>query len=198
MWWNLEQLTLPPVTGLLSLASPPVTGLLWSLLLLFLWYCYRLGSEPSPRGRSHTLPRQTSSPEPRPSMEANAPITMETSDGQGVESYLTPVLSHALFPVSASAGSRKLYEALQEYAKRYSWSGMARIHRGLRHQVCVALNCRGVLSVRPCCAAGAPTLHQFQRLPGSGSHQESVWAEPTGPLTHVSDVTWVLLRMARG
>ncbi|XP_041938197.1 aspartate beta-hydroxylase domain-containing protein 2 isoform X2 [Alosa sapidissima] len=134
MWWNLEQLTLPPVTGLLSLASPPVTGLLWSLLLLFLWYCYRLGSEPSPRGRSHTLPRQTSSPEPRPSTEANAPITMETSDGQGVESYLTPVLSHALFPVSASAGSRKLYEALQEYAKRYSWSGMARIHRGLRHQ----------------------------------------------------------------
>ena len=61
---------------------------------------------------------------------------METEEdeeqGQG---YLTPVLSHALFPAQASAEAKKLYAALQEYAKRYSWVGMGRIHKGLREQV---------------------------------------------------------------
>lgn len=64
---------------------------------------------------------------------------METEEdeeqGQG---YLTPVLSHALFPAQASAEAKKLYAALQEYAKRYSWVGMGRIHKGLREQVQVA------------------------------------------------------------
>ncbi len=54
---------------------------------------------------------------------------------EGTESYLTPVLSHAPFPTEAAAESRKLYRALQEYAKRYSWAGMGRIHKGLRNQV---------------------------------------------------------------
>jgi len=61
---------------------------------------------------------------------------METEEdeeqGQG---YLNPVLSHALFPAQASAEAKKLYAALQEYAKRYSWVGMGRIHKGLREQV---------------------------------------------------------------
>lgn len=61
---------------------------------------------------------------------------METvEEEEGPESYLTPVLSHALFPTEAAAESRKLYRALQEYAKRYSWAGMGRIHKGLRNQV---------------------------------------------------------------
>lgn len=63
---------------------------------------------------------------------------METEEdeeqGQG---YLTPVLSHALFPAQASAEAKKLYAALQEYAKRYSWVGMGRIHKGLREQVLI-------------------------------------------------------------
>ncbi|MEQ2181464.1 hypothetical protein GOODEAATRI_011886 [Goodea atripinnis] len=63
-------------------------------------------------------------------------ISMETAkneeQGQG---YLTPVLSHTLFPAQASAEAKKLYAALQEYAKRYSWVGMGRIHKGLREQV---------------------------------------------------------------
>lgn len=63
-------------------------------------------------------------------------ISMETGEDeeQGM-GYLTPVLSHALFPVQASAEAKKLYAALQEYAKRYSWVGMGRIHKGLRDQV---------------------------------------------------------------
>lgn len=61
-------------------------------------------------------------------------MEMEEDEEQG-QDYLTPVLSHALFPAQASAEARKLYAALQEYAKRYSWVGMGRIHKGLREQV---------------------------------------------------------------
>lgn len=61
---------------------------------------------------------------------------METAkDEEQGQGYLTPVLSHALFPAQASAEAKKLYAALQEYAKRYSWVGMGRIHKGLREQV---------------------------------------------------------------
>lgn len=56
-------------------------------------------------------------------------------DGEQGQDYLTPVLSHALFPAQASAEAKKLYAALQEYAKHYSWVGMGRIHKGLREQV---------------------------------------------------------------
>ena len=63
-------------------------------------------------------------------------ISMETEeDEEQGRGYLTPVLSHALFPAQASAEAKKLYAALQEYAKRYSWVGMGRIHKGLREQV---------------------------------------------------------------
>lgn len=61
-------------------------------------------------------------------------MEMEEDEEQG-QDYLTPVLSHALFPAQASAEAKKLYAALQEYAKRYSWVGMGRIHKGLREQV---------------------------------------------------------------
>ncbi len=61
---------------------------------------------------------------------------METEEDEELgQGYLTPVLSHALFPAQASAEAKKLYAALQEYAKRYSWVGMGRIHKGLREQV---------------------------------------------------------------
>lgn len=71
---------------------------------------------------------------------------METvEDEEQGQGYLTPVLSHALFPPQASAEAKRLYTALQEYAKRYSWVGMGRIHKGLRDQVRslhVAVRCR--------------------------------------------------------
>lgn len=63
-------------------------------------------------------------------------ISMETEEDEDLgQDYLAPVLSHALFPAQASAEARKLYAALQDYAKRYSWAGMGRIHKGLREQV---------------------------------------------------------------
>lgn len=67
-------------------------------------------------------------------MTSFIPMEAEEDEEQG-RNYLTPVLSRALFPAQASAEAKKLYTALQEYAKRYSWAGMGRIHKGLREQV---------------------------------------------------------------
>lgn len=80
------------------------------------------------------------------------------NDEERGQDYLAPVLGQTLFPVQATAEARKRYAALQEYAKRYSWVGMGRIHKGLREQVqaCTLLffvtrlqNCP-VMSYREC------------------------------------------------
>ncbi|XP_030649854.1 aspartate beta-hydroxylase domain-containing protein 2 [Chanos chanos] len=147
MSWSLDLVPLPPC---MELGGQPLSGLLWTLLLLFLWYCYRVGSDPPGIGRVHpgklksgsarcSLSRSSScsGSEPgRSAPKASAAIGRETGEEEeeGAESYLTPVLSQALFPAQAGAGTRKLYGALQEYAKRYSWVGMGRIHKGLRNQ----------------------------------------------------------------
>lgn len=57
------------------------------------------------------------------------------NDEERGQDYLAPVLGQTLFPIQATAEARKRYAALQEYAKRYSWVGMGRIHKGLREQV---------------------------------------------------------------
>ncbi|XP_026853697.2 aspartate beta-hydroxylase domain-containing protein 2 [Electrophorus electricus] len=145
MSWSLNLLR--PLPPCVELGGPPLSSLLWTLLILFLWYCYRVGSDP-PSCRNHVGGLKSSSArsalscsssrcpvDPRCSAPKASPaIAMETCEEEGAESYLTPVLSHAPFPSQAAAGSRKLYVALQEYAKRYSWAGMGRIHKGLRIQ----------------------------------------------------------------
>ncbi|KAK0149771.1 Aspartate beta-hydroxylase domain-containing protein 2 [Merluccius polli] len=151
-----------------ELGFPPLNGLLWPLLLLFLWYCYRMGSDLPPPGRAHPGgwarppgtrrqvpgarrfmmlsrgsgggPRgsETASGSEVPRAEqATRCISMETSEDEDPDGreYLTPVPGRPLFPAQASAAGRKLYAALQEYAKRYGWVGMGRIHKGLREQV---------------------------------------------------------------
>ncbi|XP_051569251.1 aspartate beta-hydroxylase domain-containing protein 2-like isoform X2 [Myxocyprinus asiaticus] len=139
MSWSLDLVLLPPCA---LLSGHPLSGLLWIILLLFLWYCYRVGSDPP----SHAGVLKTSSSFSRSSSrspvdpghsatKASAAIAMEfVEEEEGTESYLTPVWSHAPFPSEAASGSRKLYKSLQEYAKRYSWAGMGRIHKGLRNQ----------------------------------------------------------------
>ncbi|XP_062841159.1 aspartate beta-hydroxylase domain-containing protein 2 isoform X2 [Trichomycterus rosablanca] len=137
MPWSLDLLPLPPCV---DLGGPPLSGLLWTLLLLFLWYCYRVGSEPSSCSANSSCstvahPPSCSSAGPGCSPPKAFPtIAVEEEKKNEVKSYLTPVWSHAPFPTQVAAGSRKLYTALQEYAKRYSWAGMGRIHKGLRIQ----------------------------------------------------------------
>ncbi|XP_071027376.1 aspartate beta-hydroxylase domain-containing protein 2 [Oncorhynchus clarkii lewisi] len=150
MDWPMDLLPLPPCA---ELGVRPLNGLLWTLLLLFLWYCYRVGSDPPAPGRAipgkhksgsrrSVLSRAGSCAGAVCSATSNVAtgnrgtpcITMETGEEEQGQGYLTPVLSHALFPPQATASGRKLYAALQEYAKRYSWAGMGRIHKGLREQ----------------------------------------------------------------
>ncbi|XP_054616569.1 aspartate beta-hydroxylase domain-containing protein 2 [Dunckerocampus dactyliophorus] len=142
MQWSVNSLPLPPYVE--------VSGLLWTLLLLFLWHCYRMGSDlplvahaqggkagsrrsasGSCAGRKYNDHYKLYNGDPKRPF-----ISMEPEEDEELgRGYVTPVLSHAVFPVHASAGARKLYSALQEYAKRYSWVGMGRIHKGLREQV---------------------------------------------------------------
>ncbi|XP_046894670.1 aspartate beta-hydroxylase domain-containing protein 2 [Hypomesus transpacificus] len=151
MHWSMDLL---PLTPYLESGVGPLNGLLWTLLLLFLWYCYRVGSDLPASGRTHTGKIKSSSMRSILSRTGSARaeniaaskvlsseqgtpcIALETGDeeeqGQG---YLTPVLSQVLFPAQTTSSGRKLYAALQEYAKRYSWAGMGRIHKGLREQV---------------------------------------------------------------
>ncbi|XP_035511339.1 aspartate beta-hydroxylase domain-containing protein 2 [Morone saxatilis] len=152
MHWSMTTLPLPPYV---ELGVHSLSGLLWTLLLLFLWHCYRIGSDLPIPGHTHAGKLKSGSRRSMMSRGGSCAgtkcsarskllrsdqispfISMETEEdeeqGQG---YLTPVLSHALFPAQASAEAKKLYAALQEYAKRYSWVGMGRIHKGLREQV---------------------------------------------------------------
>lgn len=152
MPWSMSTLPMPLYV---ELGVQSLSGLLWTLLLLFLWHCYRMGSDLPIPGHAHAGKLKSGS---RRSMmsrggicagtKCNArskllrgdqispfiPMETEEDEEQG-QGYLTPVLSHALFPAQASADAKKLYAALQEYAKRYSWVGMGRIHKGLREQV---------------------------------------------------------------
>ncbi|KAM9780255.1 aspartate beta-hydroxylase domain-containing protein 2 [Neosynchiropus ocellatus] len=138
-WW-MSGLVLPPY---LELGMQSLSSVLWTLLLLFLWHCYRMGSDLPMPGHTHSGKSGS-----RRSMmsrggscggagaRSRSDQIMETEeDEERGQNYLTPVLSHALFPAQASAEAKKLYAALQEYAKRYSWVGMGRIHKGLREQV---------------------------------------------------------------
>ncbi|KAG7459882.1 hypothetical protein MATL_G00215290 [Megalops atlanticus] len=164
MQWTLDFLPLPPCP---ELGAQPLNGLLWALLVLFLWYCYRVGSDPPVTGRTHPgklksscvrsrqMSRSSSCSSTSDGTDAGGSTTKtalgdsgtpciamamgeeeeeEDTDGGRRRGYLTPVLSHTLFPAQAPPASKKLYSALQEYAKRYSWAGMGRIHKGLRDQ----------------------------------------------------------------
>lgn len=133
----------------------PLSGLLWTLALLFLWHCYRIGSDMPMPGHIHAGKLKSGS---RRSMMSRGGgcgttkfplrsklsrgdqmspfISMKTeNDEERGQDYLAPVLGQTLFPAQATSEARKRYTALQEYAKRYSWVGMGRIHKGLREQV---------------------------------------------------------------
>ncbi|KAM9784231.1 aspartate beta-hydroxylase domain-containing protein 2 [Syngnathus typhle] len=150
MHWSLDMLPSPPYV---ELGVHSLCGLLWTLAFLFLWHCYRMGSDLPMAGHAHG--GKISSRRSAMSLggscagakyksqsklfrgdQKNRFISMETEEDEELgRGYLAPVLSHSLFPAQASAQARKLYSALQEYAKRYSWVGMGRIHKGLRKQM---------------------------------------------------------------
>lgn len=146
-----------------------LSGLLWTLALLFLWHCYRIGSDMPMPGHIHAGKLKSGS---RRSMMSRGGgcgatkcssrsklsrgdqmspfISMKTEeDEERGQDYLAPVLGQSLFPAQATAEARKRYAALQEYAKRYSWVGMGRIHKGLREQLQVRTLWLNLMSNKP-------------------------------------------------
>lgn len=98
------------------------------LLLLFIWYCYRVGREQaasSPRSyRAGVL------------VPSSASLLAERGNGEGPQNGYSYCHSPECFRCTAhSEGlNQRLYHNLQEYAKRYTWAGMGRVHKGVREQ----------------------------------------------------------------
>ncbi|XP_007432195.1 aspartate beta-hydroxylase domain-containing protein 2 [Python bivittatus] len=88
------------------------------LLALFIWYCYHVGREQ----------------QPRPYVTVNS-LIQGGVEAAGLQNGYTRCYASECVRCAHSDGlNQKLYHNLQEYAKRYSWSGMGRIHKGIREQ----------------------------------------------------------------
>ncbi|MGH0145867.1 UNVERIFIED_CONTAM: hypothetical protein FKN15_053136 [Acipenser sinensis] len=148
MQWDLQSV----VSFLLSrtptpeLGTRPLVVLLAALLILFLWYCYRVGTEDQDlenggggaarRGRRRIgSMRGLSIPGSAAGLD-HSDLGIIPIGGPEHGGYFAPIMTSPPFPDpgQASLGNRKLYRNLQEYAKRYSWAGMGRIHKGVREQ----------------------------------------------------------------
>ncbi|XP_063000038.1 aspartate beta-hydroxylase domain-containing protein 2 [Elgaria multicarinata webbii] len=87
------------------------------LLAMFVWYCYQVGRE-----------------QPRPYVMGTS-LIQAGADAHGLQNGYTHCHAPECVRCAHSDGlNQKLYHNLQEYAKRYSWSGMGRIHKGIREQ----------------------------------------------------------------
>ncbi|XP_026512784.1 aspartate beta-hydroxylase domain-containing protein 2 [Terrapene carolina triunguis] len=116
--WSLDGLRDFIATGIQSFRDCDTTALtaVACLLVLFVWYCYHVGRE-----------------QPRTYVTVNS--LMQSSDANGLQNGYAYCHSPACVRCARNDGlNQKLYHNLQEYAKRYSWSGMGRIHKGIREQ----------------------------------------------------------------
>lgn len=116
--WSLDGLRDFIATGIQSFRDCDATALaaVACLLLLFVWYCYHVGRE-----------------QPRAYATVNA--LMQSAEANGVQNGYVYCHSPECVRCTHHDGlNQKLYHNLQEYAKRYSWSGMGRIHKGIREQ----------------------------------------------------------------
>uniref|UniRef100_A0A8C0WA02 Aspartate beta-hydroxylase domain-containing protein 2 n=1 Tax=Castor canadensis TaxID=51338 RepID=A0A8C0WA02_CASCN len=85
------------------------------LLVLFVWYCYHVGRE-----------------QPRPHAAVAALVPGAAGGpGRGFECCGAPACARC---AHGDGLDHRLYAGLQEYAKRYSWAGMGRVHKGVREQ----------------------------------------------------------------
>ncbi|CAK7313992.1 Aspartate beta-hydroxylase domain-containing protein 2 [Vulpes lagopus] len=116
--WSLDGLRDCIATGIQSVRDCDTTAVVTvaCLLVLFVWYCYHVGRE-----------------QPRPYASVNA--LMQGADANGLQNGFVYCQSPECVRCAHNEGlNQKLYHNLQEYAKRYSWSGMGRIHKGIREQ----------------------------------------------------------------
>ncbi|NWS46891.1 ASPH2 protein, partial [Probosciger aterrimus] len=116
--WSLDGLRDFIASGIQSFRDCDASALaaVACLLVLFMWYCYHVGRE-----------------QPRAYATVNA--LMQSAEANGVQNGFVFCHSPECARCTHHDGlNQKLYHNLQEYAKRYSWSGMGRIHKGIREQ----------------------------------------------------------------
>lgn len=108
-----------------------VSALATCALLLFLWYCYRMGRDHSPSylsgpGRMGGFMGSDC----RNRARGKLGVGLDEQNGfafcQSPECFRCTSAGESL--------NQRLYHSLQDYAKRYTWSGMGRVHKGVRDQ----------------------------------------------------------------
>lgn len=118
--WSLDGLRDCIATGIQSVRDCDTTAVatVACLLVLFAWYCYHVGRE-----------------QPWPHASGNSLLPPGCTDAHGLQNGYVYCQSPECVRCAHNEGlNQKLYHNLQEYAKRYSWSGMGRIHKGIREQ----------------------------------------------------------------
>ncbi|XP_067087197.1 aspartate beta-hydroxylase domain-containing protein 2 [Osmerus mordax] len=142
MEWSLEWVREMVAGGMQSMreCESSAFGTAMCLLLLFVWYCYRVGREHSSsplRGGYSTEPSRVGgaaggllSPEGGGRGNGRQVSGVEEQNGfaycQSTECFRCSHTGEGL--------NQRLYHSLQDYAKRYTWSGMGRVHKGVRDQ----------------------------------------------------------------
>ncbi|XP_046904406.1 aspartate beta-hydroxylase domain-containing protein 2 [Hypomesus transpacificus] len=142
MEWSLERVREMVAGGMQSMreCESSAFGTAMCLLLLFVWYCYRVGREHSSsplRGGYSTEPSRVGggagvslSPEGGGRGKGRQVSGVEEQNGfaycQSTECFRCSHTGEGL--------NQRLYHSLQDYAKRYTWSGMGRVHKGVRDQ----------------------------------------------------------------
>lgn len=136
MEWSLESVRELVAGGMHSVRECEACALLAAggLLLLFLWYCYRVGREHRPRplrvgGGGGGGIRAKSN-------QASLAAGEEEEEEEEQTNGFAFCSAAECFRCSGAGESlnQRLYHSLQDYAKRYTWSGMGRVHKGVRDQ----------------------------------------------------------------
>ncbi|XP_076859439.1 aspartate beta-hydroxylase domain-containing protein 2 [Brachyhypopomus gauderio] len=151
MEWSLERMREWVAGGMQSVRECEcgAVGTALCLALLFIWYCYRMGCEQSATslhgGYTHE-PRgsalQTGGLAPDLSSRSAASKLCQVggvaggggrAGGEELNGFAY-CQSADRFSQPGEGLNRRLYHSLQEYAKRYTWAGMGRVHKGVRGQ----------------------------------------------------------------
>uniref|UniRef100_A0A3P9DGL9 Aspartate beta-hydroxylase domain containing 2 n=1 Tax=Maylandia zebra TaxID=106582 RepID=A0A3P9DGL9_9CICH len=147
MEWSLESVREMVAGGMQSIRECEICAfaIAMCVLLLFMWYCYRVGRE-----------------------HGSSPLRGRYLAGTGRigECFRCTSAGESL--------NQRLYHSLQEYAKRYTWSGMGRVHKGVRDQGRY-LNSRPTIQ-RPE-VSSCPTCRHF---PALLAEFESIYHQPPG------------------
>uniref|UniRef100_A0A3B4XZT2 Aspartate beta-hydroxylase domain containing 2 n=1 Tax=Seriola lalandi dorsalis TaxID=1841481 RepID=A0A3B4XZT2_SERLL len=142
MEWSLESVREMVAGGMQSIRECEICAfaIAMCVLLLFMWYCYRVGRE---HGSSPLRGRYLAGPGRIGGVVGGFMSSDCRGRGKGKHGSMLEEQNGFAFCQSSecfrctSAGeslNQRLYHSLQDYAKRYTWSGMGRVHKGVRDQ----------------------------------------------------------------